>query len=169
MKINFDNSIDEFSIGHIVFGLMTNWIIGLIFQFEVSYIEGIYLSPLSILIFVGWEILEHTLIYKFIYKKALKNWSESKENSIMDILIAASSFYISFIIFYILIYNILVLIINLIITTFSIPIIILIMFKLNKNKKTSAAALEFNRVYKYPLDDGSESPISYNGGRKTRK
>lgn len=148
---------------------MTNWVIGLIFQLEVSYIEGIYLSPLSILVFIGWEILEHTIIYKFIYKKALKNWSESKENSLMDIIIATSSFYISFIIFYILIYNILIFIINLIITIFSIPLVILIIIKINKSKESSAGVLKFKELYEYSINDGPDKSISYNGGKKISK
>lgn len=96
---------------------------------------GIYLSPLSIFVFIGWEILEHTLIYKYIYSKVLKNWSETKMNSIMDIIIAEISFYIGFIIFYVLIYNLLISIANLIITTCFIPITIWILVKINKIKQ----------------------------------
>ncbi|MFX1498819.1 MAG: hypothetical protein ACFFBH_14945 [Promethearchaeota archaeon] len=135
MEINFHKSIDSFSLGHIIYGLMVNCIFTLVSQFNFSYMIGIYLSPLSIFAFIGWEILEHTLIYKYIYSKVLKNWSETKMNSIMDIVIAESSFYIGFIIFYVLIHNVLISIANLIITTCLIPIVIFILVKINNIKQ----------------------------------
>jgi len=94
---------------------------------------GIYLSPFSIFIFIGWEVLEHTLIKKYIYKKYLKDWSETKENSFMDIIIAEISFYISFIIFYVMIYDLLLLVLNLILTLSSIPLVVYVVVKLSYN------------------------------------
>ena len=135
MEKSLPKSIDSFSLGHIVYGLMVNCVFTLISQFNFTYIIGIYLSPLSIFVFIGWEILEHTLIYKYIYSKVLRNWSETKMNSIMDIIIAEVSFYIGFIIFYVLIHNLLISIVNLIVTTCLIPIIILILVKINKIKQ----------------------------------
>ncbi|MCK4688648.1 MAG: hypothetical protein KAT66_10995, partial [Candidatus Lokiarchaeota archaeon] len=104
--------IDVFSLGHIVFGLNINSFFMLFFQFNITYKQGIVLSPFSLLVFIGWELIEHTFVYKFIYSRVLKNWSESKKNSLMDVVIAETTFYVAFLILYVLIYNILVSMVN---------------------------------------------------------
>ena len=133
MGINFHKSVDIFSLGHMIAGLIVSYVFSIFFKFKFSYNMGIYLSPFSIFIFIGWEILEHTVINKYIYKKYLKDWSETKENSLMDIIIAEISFYISFIIFYVMIYDLFLLILNLILTLSSIPLVVYIVVKLSYN------------------------------------
>jgi len=104
----------------------------LFFQFNITYKQGIVLSPFSLLVFIGWELIEHTFVYKFIYSRVLKNWSESKKNSLMDVVISETTFYIAFLILYVLIYNILVSMVNLAISLSLIPIVVIIIIKSNK-------------------------------------
>jgi len=104
----------------------------LFFQFNITYKQGIVLSPFSLLVFIGWELIEHTFVYKFIYSRVLKNWSESKKNSFMDVVISETTFYIAFLILYVLIYNILVSMVNLAISLSLIPIVVIIIIKSNK-------------------------------------
>ncbi|MFX1494411.1 MAG: hypothetical protein ACFFBZ_09040 [Promethearchaeota archaeon] len=124
--------IDVFSLGHIVFGLNINSFFTLLFQFNLTYRQGIVMSPLSLLVFIGWELIEHTFVYKFIYSRVLKNWAESKTNSLLDVVISGTTFYIAFLILYVLIYDILVSIINLFISLSLIPIVAIIIMKSNK-------------------------------------
>jgi len=124
--------IDVFSLGHIVFGLNINSFFILFFQFNLSYRQGIVLSPFSLLVFIGWELIEHTFVYKFIYSRVLKNWAESKTNSLLDVVISETTFYIAFLILYVLIYNILVSLINLVICLSLVPIVAIIIMKSNK-------------------------------------
>ncbi len=121
-----------FSLGHIVFGLNINSFFMLFFQFNITYKQGIVLSPFSLLVFIGWELIEHTFVYKFIYSRVLKNWSESKKNSLMDVVISETTFYVAFLILYVLIYNILVSMVNLAISLSLIPIVVIIIIKSNK-------------------------------------
>lgn len=104
----------------------------LFFQFNITYKQGIVLSPFSLLVFIGWELIEHTFVYKFIYSRVLKNWSESKKNSLMDVVISETTFYIAFLILYVSIYNILVSMVNLAISLSLIPIVVIIIIKSNK-------------------------------------
>ena len=90
------------------------------------------MSPFSLLIFIGWELIEHTFVYKFIYSRVLKNWDESKTNSLMDVVISETTFYIAFLILYVLIYNVLVSMINLVISLSLVPIVAIIIMKSNK-------------------------------------
>lgn len=124
--------IDVFSLGHIVFGLNINSFFILLFQFNLTYRQGIVMSPISLLVFIGWEFFEHTFVYKFIYSRVLKNWAESKTNSLLDVVISGTTFYIAFIILYVLIYDILISIINLVISLSLVPIVAIIIMKSNK-------------------------------------
>jgi hypothetical protein len=124
--------IDIFSLGHIVFGLNINSIFILLFQFNLTYRQGIVMSPFSLLVFIGWELIEHTFVYKFIYSRVLKNWVESKTNSLLDVVISGTTFYIAFLILYVLIYDILVSLINLVISISLVPIVAIIIMKSNK-------------------------------------
>ena len=90
------------------------------------------MSPISLLVFIGWELIEHTFVYKFIYSRVLKNWAESRTNSLLDVVISGTTFYIAFIILYVLIYDILISIINLIISLSLVPIVAIIIMKSNK-------------------------------------
>lgn len=121
IKLRFEDlkMFDISNVGHSEFGfvLATSFIlIAQVLQIPVLY--TLFFFPVATIIFIGWDILEHTLIKKYIYPKIFPNivWKEHLENIIIDQILEHSIFYCIVCIFHIYYQNLFITIILFIIS-----------------------------------------------------
>jgi hypothetical protein len=96
--------LTKYSFGHFAFGQNLCVYLTLISQYFLTFKIGMVFCIIwSFIAVIGWEILEHTLVKKYVYKNP--SFSEPIGNWIMDIVIGLGSFYLLFFFIYILFYN----------------------------------------------------------------
>jgi hypothetical protein len=124
-----NSCIDKFSFGHFAFGqnlaVYLTLIAQLIFSYEIGFLFCVIYSLIAI---IGWEVIEHTFVKKYIYGEG---FYESISNIMMDIVIGLTSFYLLFSVIFILNH---ILILSLISLYFSSILILFSIFIIKKVK-----------------------------------
>jgi multidrug transporter EmrE-like cation transporter len=150
-------SVSRYSVGHIEFGVLTGIVYVIICQFVLLSVSsfydlGIYLSVACMGVFVAWEVLEHTIMKIHIYPRYMvEEWIETLPNSVVDIILGISGFYIIFILFYLTIADLFLSFIGLAIVYGCIPIIVR---GLNYGLKIGWKYLVFFMVFYIPIGFG---------------
>lgn len=85
---------DNYSLGHLVAGVVLAFtlffIAKVVFWWDSRvWVFMVYYSYIFWGVFVVWELLERTVVKKYIYKKG---WRETPMNSVFDVLVAGAGF-----------------------------------------------------------------------------